>query len=94
MCMKLTMQIIRIDYGDGDARFVLDQHARLDLHRANYLKQQPVDRHVAPLGHIILIPSQPVFAFTSCLMIIVTFFNSNLILLLMQHTCQFDGASA
>jgi hypothetical protein len=26
------------------------------------LKQQSADRHVAPLGHIILIPSQPVFA--------------------------------
>ena len=26
------------------------------------LKQQSVDKHVAPLGHIILIPSQPVFA--------------------------------
>ena len=25
------------------------------------LKQQSADRHVAPLGHIILIPSQPVF---------------------------------
>jgi hypothetical protein len=26
------------------------------------LKQQSTGRHVAPLGHIILIPSQPVFA--------------------------------
>jgi hypothetical protein len=25
------------------------------------LKQQSVDRHVSPLGHIILIPNQPVF---------------------------------
>jgi hypothetical protein len=25
-------------------------------------KQQPLSRYVAPLGHIILIPSQPVFA--------------------------------
>jgi hypothetical protein len=25
-------------------------------------EQQSADRHVAPLGHIILIPSQPVFA--------------------------------
>jgi hypothetical protein len=29
---------------------------------ANSLKQQSVDRHFVPLGHIILIPSQPVFA--------------------------------
>jgi hypothetical protein len=34
------------------------------------LKQQSMDRHVAPLGHIIPIPSQPVFALcpnTACL---------------------------
>ena len=37
--------------------FVLDQQAELDLYSASSLKQ-----HVAPLGHIILIPSQPVFA--------------------------------
>ena len=41
---------------------VLDQHADLDLYSAS--KQQSVGRHVAPLGHIILTPSQPVFAFT------------------------------
>jgi hypothetical protein len=29
---------------------------------ASSLKQQFTDRHVAPFGHIILIPSQPVFA--------------------------------
>jgi len=34
------------------------------LHRASSLKQQSLDRHDAPLGHIILIPSQPVFAFS------------------------------
>jgi hypothetical protein len=48
-------------------RNVLDQHAELDfysassLKRASSLKQQSAGRHVAPLGHIILIPSQPVF---------------------------------
>jgi hypothetical protein len=44
-------------------RFVLDQHALLDLYSASSPKQQSEDRHVAPLWHIILIPSQPVFAF-------------------------------
>ena len=44
--------------------FVQDQHAELDFDIASSLKQQSVDRHVAPLGHIILIPSQPVFALT------------------------------
>jgi hypothetical protein len=43
-------------------RFVLDKHAELDFYSASSLKQQSADRHVAPLGHIILILSQPVFA--------------------------------
>jgi hypothetical protein len=47
---------------DKDMRFVLDQHAELDLHSASSQKQQSADKHVAPLGHIIPIPSQPVFA--------------------------------
>jgi hypothetical protein len=44
---------------DGDEMsFVLDQDAELDFYSASSLKQQSVDRHVAPLGHIIMIPSQ------------------------------------
>ena len=35
---------------------LVDQHA-LDFSSASSLKQQSADRHVAPLGHIILIPS-------------------------------------
>jgi hypothetical protein len=34
----------------------------LDFYSANSLKQQSEDRRAAPLGCIILIPSQPVFA--------------------------------
>ena len=34
---------------------------RHDFYSASSLKQQSADRHVASLGHIILIPSQPVF---------------------------------
>ena len=49
-------------WDDDEVRFVLDQHADLDFCSANSLKQQSADRHVGPLGHIILIPSQPVFA--------------------------------
>jgi hypothetical protein len=45
---------------DDEVRLVLDQ--QLDFHGASSLKQQSADRHVAPLGNIILIPSQPVFA--------------------------------
>ena len=45
-----------------EVRFVQDQHAELDFYSASSLKQQSADRNVAPLGYIILIPSQPVFA--------------------------------
>jgi hypothetical protein len=38
---------------DDEVRFVLDQHIE---------GEQSADRHVAPLGRIIQIPSQPVFA--------------------------------
>ena len=47
---------------DDEIRFVLDQHAELDFYSASSLKQQSSNRHVAILGHIILIPSQTVFA--------------------------------
>jgi hypothetical protein len=47
---------------DDEVRFVLDQHAELDLYSASSLKQQSADKHVALLGYIILITSQPVFA--------------------------------
>jgi len=33
----------------------------LDLYSASSLQQQSARRHVAPLGHIILIPNQAVF---------------------------------
>ena len=39
---------------DEEIRFVLDQHAELDFYSGSSLKQQSMDRHVAPLGHIIL----------------------------------------
>jgi len=47
---------------DDEVHFVLDQYAELDFYSASSLKQQSASRHVAPIGHIILIPSQPVFA--------------------------------
>ena len=40
-------------------------HGELDFYSASSLKQQSAERHVAPLGHIILIPSQPVFAIST-----------------------------
>jgi hypothetical protein len=47
---------------DDEVRFVLDQHTEFDFYSVSSLKEQSADRHVAPLRHIILIPSQPVFA--------------------------------
>jgi hypothetical protein len=46
------------------ASFVLDQHALLNFYSAGSLKQQSMGTHVAPLRHIILIPSQTVLAFS------------------------------
>jgi hypothetical protein len=50
---------------DYQVRFVLDQHAKLDFYSTSSWKQQSAGRHVAPLGHIILILSQPVFALST-----------------------------
>jgi hypothetical protein len=47
---------------DDEVRFVLDQHAELDLYSASLLKQKSAGRHVTPLRHIILILIQPLFA--------------------------------
>jgi hypothetical protein len=47
---------------DNEVRFVRDKHAYLDFYSVISLKQQSAGRHVAPLGHIILITSEPVFA--------------------------------
>ena len=47
---------------DDEVCFVLSQQVELDFYSASSPKQQSAGRHVAPLGHIILIPSQPVFA--------------------------------
>ena len=43
----------------NEVRFV---HAELELHSTSSVKQQSADKHAAPHGHIILIPSQPDFA--------------------------------
>ena len=42
--------------------------AEFYLFSANSLKQQFTDRHVAPLVHIILIPSQPVLSPSYCML--------------------------
>jgi hypothetical protein len=67
LLLNTNSAIFQLYYGENklifnEARFVLDQHAELDFNSASSLKQQSAGRHVAPLGHIILILSQPVFA--------------------------------
>jgi hypothetical protein len=45
-----------------DVYLLLDQHPQLDYYSASCsLKQQSARRHVAPHGHIILLPNQLVF---------------------------------
>ena len=52
----------------------------MDFYSARSLKQQSADRHVAPLGHIILILSQPFFALSPlCCMLGGEATNTNLI---------------
>jgi hypothetical protein len=60
LAMSLREQI-NFQWDDEEVCFVIDQHVELDFYSASSLKQQSVGRHVAPLGHIFLIPSQPVF---------------------------------
>jgi hypothetical protein len=50
-----------ISWREEEIRFILDQHAYLDFYSSCSLTQQSADRHVAPLGNIILIPSQAIF---------------------------------
>jgi hypothetical protein len=71
-CLTPSQQFLAISWqeqvdfqwDDDEVCFGLDQNAELDFYSASSLKQQSAGRHVAPLWHIILIPSQPVFAIT------------------------------
>jgi hypothetical protein len=58
----LWWEQVNFQWDNDEVRFVLDQHAELDSYSASSLKQQYTDGHVSPLRHIIMIPSQPVFA--------------------------------
>jgi hypothetical protein len=50
--MLLNANAAIFQWDDDEFRFVLDQHAELDVYSANTssLKQQFADRHVAPLS--------------------------------------------
>ena len=52
------------DDDDDDVLFVQNQHAQLDVYSATSLKQQSANRHVAPLGYIILIQTKQAFDLT------------------------------
>ena len=56
---------VNVEWDDDEVRFVLEKHAELDIYSASSMKQQSAGRHVAPLGHIILIPNQPYFPLSS-----------------------------
>ena len=47
----------------------------VDLYFASLLKQQSVDRYVAPLGHIILTASQPLLFFCHNTLALITVFK-------------------
>jgi hypothetical protein len=53
---------VNFQWDEDEVRFLLDQHAELDIYSTSSLKEQSAGRHVAPLGHIMLIPSQLLFA--------------------------------
>jgi hypothetical protein len=60
--MSLSLYKVHYQWDDDEVRFVLNQHAELDFYSASSLKQQSAGRNVTPFGHIISIPSQPIFA--------------------------------
>jgi len=73
-------------WDDDNVPFVIDQHAKLDFNSASSLKQQSVGRDVVPVGHIILIPSQPVFIITpQCSMLIREATNTKFIIFGLTH---------
>ena len=58
----LWREQVNLQWDDDKFCFTLDQYAELNIYSASSLKQKFKGRHAAPLGHIILILSQPVFA--------------------------------
>jgi hypothetical protein len=61
--IKARTNYIRRDDDDNDVNFVLDHHAELDAYSVSSLKQQFMGKHVPPLRHIIMIPSQSVCSY-------------------------------
>jgi hypothetical protein len=55
---------------------VYPRPTHLFFYSARSLKQQSASTHVAPSGHIILFPSQPVFAFNETEILLNVTFNT------------------
>jgi hypothetical protein len=51
-----------IQWNNDDVYFVIDKYALLDPYSVRSLKQQSAGRYITAFGHIIVIPSQPVFS--------------------------------
>ena len=68
-CLTSTRQFLAISwrehvnclFDDDEVGCVLSEHVQVDVYNVSSLKQS-VDKHVAQLEHICLIPSQPVFS--------------------------------
>ena len=56
--------ILQQYHGKNKLHSTYKTNAKLDFYSASSLIKQTVGRHVAPLQHTILIPSQPDLAFT------------------------------
>ena len=77
---QLYHEQVNFQWDDDEVCFVLDQHAEWDFYSASSLKQQSAGRHVAPLGNIIPISTQPVFALSPlCCLLNGEATNTNLI---------------
>jgi hypothetical protein len=61
----ITARKVNFQWDDDEVLFVLDKQTWLDFNIASLLKIKITGRYVAPLGHIILIPTQPVFALST-----------------------------
>jgi hypothetical protein len=61
MYMLHVYEISNLDKGIGGVLVSVLASSAVDPGFAISLKQQSADRHVGPLGHIMLIPSQRVF---------------------------------
>ena len=64
LLLSANSTIFQLYHGENKLIFneMMMRSAELDLYSAGSLKQQSMGRYVAPTGHIILIPSQPVFS--------------------------------